>query len=96
MGYVFYIAGSAVSWSSKRQSRVADSTTDAEYLASRMLARKGFTSVSCSKSSMYNLLFDQLYYVSDVVIAKSDECISTYLFDQLYYVSDVVIAKSDE
>ncbi|SDA01179.1 BZ3500_MvSof-1268-A1-R1_C082g00440 [Microbotryum saponariae] len=32
----------------------------------------------------YNL-FDQLYYVSDVVIAKSDECISTYLFDQLYY-----------
>ncbi|SDA01555.1 BZ3500_MvSof-1268-A1-R1_Chr10-2g02785 [Microbotryum saponariae] len=41
-------------------------------------------------------LFDQLYYVSDVVIAKSDECISTYLFDQLYYVSDVVIAKSDE
>ncbi|SDA03675.1 BZ3500_MvSof-1268-A1-R1_C130g00705 [Microbotryum saponariae] len=40
--------------------------------------------------------FDQLYYVSDVVIAKSDECISTYLFDQLYYVSDVVIAKSDE
>ncbi|SDA08529.1 BZ3501_MvSof-1269-A2-R1_C31g00085 [Microbotryum saponariae] len=43
-----------------------------------------------------NILFDQLYYVSDVVIAKSDECISTYLFDQLYYVSDVVIAKSDE
>ncbi|SGZ16674.1 BQ5605_C020g09055 [Microbotryum silenes-dioicae] len=43
----------------------------------------------------YNL-FDQLYYVSDVVIAKSDEYISTYLFDQLYYVSDVVIAKSDE
>ncbi|SCZ89699.1 BZ3500_MvSof-1268-A1-R1_Chr1-3g01521 [Microbotryum saponariae] len=41
-------------------------------------------------------LFDQLYYVSDVVIAKSDKCISTYLFDQLYYVSDVVIAKSDE
>ncbi|SCZ95579.1 BZ3500_MvSof-1268-A1-R1_C052g00219 [Microbotryum saponariae] len=41
-------------------------------------------------------LFDQLYYVSDVVIAKSDQCISTYLFDQLYYVSDVVIAKSDE
>ncbi|SCZ96167.1 BZ3500_MvSof-1268-A1-R1_Chr8-1g10049 [Microbotryum saponariae] len=41
-------------------------------------------------------VFDQLYYVSDVVIAKSDQCISTYLFDQLYYVSDVVIAKSDE
>ncbi|SCZ99826.1 BZ3500_MvSof-1268-A1-R1_C101g00554 [Microbotryum saponariae] len=33
---------------------------------------------------------------NDVVIAKSDKCISTYLFDQLYYVSDVVIAKSDE
>ncbi|SDA02153.1 BZ3500_MvSof-1268-A1-R1_C038g00054 [Microbotryum saponariae] len=45
---------------------------------------------------MYTQVFDQLYYVSDVVIAKSDKCISTYLFDQLYYVSDVVIAKSDE
>ncbi|SGY18634.1 BQ5605_C014g07419 [Microbotryum silenes-dioicae] len=33
MGFVFYLAGSAVSWSSKRQTRVADSTTDAEYLA---------------------------------------------------------------
>ncbi|SGZ16118.1 BQ5605_C029g10730 [Microbotryum silenes-dioicae] len=33
MGYVFYLAGSAVSWSSKHQTRVADSTTDAEYLA---------------------------------------------------------------
>ncbi|SDA01201.1 BZ3500_MvSof-1268-A1-R1_C081g00437 [Microbotryum saponariae] len=33
MGYVFYLAGAAVSWSSKRQTRVADSTTDAEYLA---------------------------------------------------------------
>ncbi|SGY55146.1 BQ5605_C006g03976 [Microbotryum silenes-dioicae] len=42
------------------------------------------------------IVFDQLYYVSDVVIAKSDEYISTYLFDQLYYISDVVIAKSDE
>ncbi|SGY15947.1 BQ5605_C012g06710 [Microbotryum silenes-dioicae] len=33
MGFVFYLAGSAVSWSSKRQTWVADSTTDAEYLA---------------------------------------------------------------
>ncbi|SGY70336.1 BQ5605_C004g03141 [Microbotryum silenes-dioicae] len=33
MGYVFYLAGSAVSWSSKCQTRVADSTTNAEYLA---------------------------------------------------------------
>ncbi|SGZ31315.1 BQ5605_C044g12142 [Microbotryum silenes-dioicae] len=33
MGFVFYLAGSAVSWSSKRQTRVADSTTDAKYLA---------------------------------------------------------------
>ncbi|SGY91432.1 BQ5605_C038g11666 [Microbotryum silenes-dioicae] len=33
MDFVFYLAGSAVSWSSKRQTRVADSTTDAEYLA---------------------------------------------------------------
>ncbi|SGZ16041.1 BQ5605_C029g10723 [Microbotryum silenes-dioicae] len=33
MRYIFYLAGAAVSWSSKRQTRVADSTTDAEYLA---------------------------------------------------------------
>ncbi|SCZ92726.1 BZ3501_MvSof-1269-A2-R1_C48g00251 [Microbotryum saponariae] len=51
------------------------------------------SSGGAGSSWAYNL-FDQLYYVSDVVIAKSDECISTYLFDQLYYVSDVVIAKS--
>ncbi|SDA08471.1 BZ3501_MvSof-1269-A2-R1_C36g00152 [Microbotryum saponariae] len=51
---------------------------------------------SCKKKDHWSFVFDQLYYVSDVVIAKSDKCISTYLFDQLYYVSDVVIAKSDE
>ncbi|SGY55118.1 BQ5605_C006g03971 [Microbotryum silenes-dioicae] len=41
MGYVFYIAGSAVSWSSKRQSRVANSTTDAEYLALSHAGKEG-------------------------------------------------------
>ncbi|SDA05527.1 BZ3501_MvSof-1269-A2-R1_Chr5-2g07480 [Microbotryum saponariae] len=41
MGYVFYITGSAVSWSSKRQSRVADSTTDAEYLALSHAGKEG-------------------------------------------------------
>ncbi|SCZ94534.1 BZ3500_MvSof-1268-A1-R1_C127g00692 [Microbotryum saponariae] len=81
MGYVFYIAGSAVSWSSKRQSRVADSTTDAEYLA---LSHAGKEGIYLSQ------LLEELH------VQPSDECISTYLFDQLYYVSDVVIAKSDE
>ncbi|SGY86511.1 BQ5605_C009g05823 [Microbotryum silenes-dioicae] len=33
MGYTFVYAGAAVSWSSRLQSRVADSTCDAEYLA---------------------------------------------------------------
>ncbi|SCV70654.1 BQ2448_3416 [Microbotryum intermedium] len=41
MGYVFYIAGSAVSWSSKRQTRVADSTTNAEYLALLHAGKEG-------------------------------------------------------
>ncbi|SGZ28074.1 BQ5605_C026g10270 [Microbotryum silenes-dioicae] len=41
MGYVFYIAGSAVSWSSKRQSRVADSTTNAQYLALSHAGKEG-------------------------------------------------------
>ncbi|SCV73224.1 BQ2448_7149 [Microbotryum intermedium] len=41
MGYVFYIAGSAVSWSSKRQSRVADSTTDAKYLGLSHAGKEG-------------------------------------------------------
>ncbi|SGY22681.1 BQ5605_C008g05020 [Microbotryum silenes-dioicae] len=33
MGYAFLYAGGAISWSSRLQSRVADSTCDAEYLA---------------------------------------------------------------
>ncbi|SCZ95550.1 BZ3500_MvSof-1268-A1-R1_C050g00199 [Microbotryum saponariae] len=33
MGYSFHLAGSVISWSSKVQNRVADTTTDAEYLA---------------------------------------------------------------
>ncbi|SGY26753.1 BQ5605_C018g08772 [Microbotryum silenes-dioicae] len=33
MGYSFHLAGSVISWSSKVQNRVADSTTDAKYLA---------------------------------------------------------------
>ncbi|SCV73211.1 BQ2448_7136 [Microbotryum intermedium] len=41
MGYVFYIAGSAVSWSSKRQTRVADSTTNAKYLALLHAGKEG-------------------------------------------------------
>ncbi|SCV67545.1 BQ2448_5156 [Microbotryum intermedium] len=41
MGYVFYIAGSAVSWSSKCQTRVANSTTDAEYLALSHAGKEG-------------------------------------------------------
>ncbi|SGY91594.1 BQ5605_C038g11683 [Microbotryum silenes-dioicae] len=41
MGYIFYIAGSAGSWSSKCQSRVADSTTNAEYLALSHAGKEG-------------------------------------------------------
>ncbi|SCV72359.1 BQ2448_3896 [Microbotryum intermedium] len=41
MGYVFYIAGSAVSWSSKRQTQVADSTTNAKYLALSHAGKEG-------------------------------------------------------
>ncbi|SCV74556.1 BQ2448_7585 [Microbotryum intermedium] len=41
MGYVFYIAGSAISWSSKRQTQVADSTTNAEYLALLHAGKEG-------------------------------------------------------
>ncbi|SCV69321.1 BQ2448_2348 [Microbotryum intermedium] len=41
MGYVFYIAGSAVSWSSKCQTQVADSTTDAKYLALSHAGKEG-------------------------------------------------------
>lgn len=33
MGFVFKLAGGAISWSSKQQSRVALSTSDAKYLA---------------------------------------------------------------
>ncbi|SGY14862.1 BQ5605_C013g07134 [Microbotryum silenes-dioicae] len=33
MGYAYFLAGATISWCSKRSSRVADSTTDAEYIA---------------------------------------------------------------
>jgi len=40
-GYVFYIGGGAVSWSSKRQTSVALSTTEAEYIASVHAGQEG-------------------------------------------------------
>ena len=39
-GYVFKIANSTVSWSSKRQSSVAKSTTEAEYIALSLAAQE--------------------------------------------------------
>ncbi|SCV72356.1 BQ2448_3893 [Microbotryum intermedium] len=32
MGYAYFLAGAMISWCSKRSSRIADSTTDAEYI----------------------------------------------------------------
>ena len=40
-GYVFYLGGGAVSWSSKRQTSVALSTTEAEYIASVHAGQEG-------------------------------------------------------
>ncbi|SCZ94112.1 BZ3500_MvSof-1268-A1-R1_C079g00423 [Microbotryum saponariae] len=62
MGYVFYIAGSAVSWSSKRQSRVADSTTDAEYLALSHAGKEGIY-----LSQLLEELHVQPHFVRDMV-----------------------------
>ena len=39
-GYVFKIANSTVSWYSKRQSSVAKSTTEAEYIALSLAAQE--------------------------------------------------------
>ncbi|SGY70325.1 BQ5605_C004g03139 [Microbotryum silenes-dioicae] len=57
MGFVFYIAGSAVSWSSKRQSWVTDSTTNAEYLA---LSHAGKEGIYLSQ------LLEELHVQSDI------------------------------
>ncbi|SCZ95373.1 BZ3500_MvSof-1268-A1-R1_Chr11-2g03469 [Microbotryum saponariae] len=71
-------------------------TIQVDYVDTKTMVADIFTKALGPLVFKSSPLFDQLYYVSDVVIAKSDQCISTYLFDQLYYVSDVVIAKSDE
>ena len=41
-GYVFTLNGGAVSWKSKKQSVIADSTTEAEYVAAAEAGKEGF------------------------------------------------------
>src|SRR5271163_3702934 len=40
MGYIFYLSGGAISWSSKRQATVALSSTEAEYMALSQATRE--------------------------------------------------------
>jgi hypothetical protein len=41
-GYVFLLNGGAMSWKSSKQETTADSTTEAEYIATSEVAKKGF------------------------------------------------------
>jgi hypothetical protein len=53
MGYVFLLAGGAVSWSSKRQSRVAASSSEAEYIS---------LSHTCKEAIHLQQLLGELHY----------------------------------
>ncbi|KAM2779739.1 hypothetical protein COP1_014984 [Malus domestica] len=41
-GYVFTLNGGAVSWKTKKQSVIADSTTEAEYVAAAEAGKEAF------------------------------------------------------
>lgn len=49
LGYIFYLAGGPISWRSKLQSIVAQSTTEAEYIAINSTAKEAIYIISLAK-----------------------------------------------
>jgi len=71
-GYIFSLAGGPVSWSSKRQSTVATSSTEAEYIGQYNAAREGVWIRSFLEELGYrDLIKDPLVIKADNTAAGS-------------------------
>jgi hypothetical protein len=72
-GYIFLIAGGAVSWSSKKQPTVALSTTEAEYMALTQATKEG---IWIRRLLMEISVKPELYRQSTVIRSDNQSCIS--------------------
>eukprot|EP00253_Pinus_taeda_P012048 PITA_12048 len=95
-GYVFNLIGGAVSWMSKKQSVVALSTTEAEYMEPLMQARKSLVAEIVFKYGVSKGSYkDRLRQQSAIFLAKNPAFIQTQsnIDVQYHFVRDMIEDK---